>query len=382
MTDLSAQQPTSRRWIDHLEAPFNPCSIETIPEPIQLADGSHVWPLMMSCYQLEEEKEERFGQLNLHMIRAPDMTFATTTVQPLSFGDPHVVLHPPNTRSRHADDTASGILDGKWSRMPSRLGISETSWAFATAHSSGEIRIQALRVPTRKHSDSDGLPSHELYQVTHEAKSSGVPSVDGLDNDDPALCLSLNWDNATTSCDEVPARQNRIVSSYSNGTVAIHDVIYSNTGAAVIETDAWAAHSMLQSPAEVWSVCFAEKCFDTTTAAVISCGDEGQAKVWDIRATNRPMQVLKHHFDAGVTCVAPHPRVEHMLIMGSYDETVCIYDTRYFRPLFRSPPLGGGIWRLKWHPYTNRRLLVAAMHGGARVIDVKGFGSYVRDSTR
>ena len=33
---------------------------------------------------------------------------------------------------------------------------------------------------------------------------------------------------------------------------------------------------------------------------------------------------------------------------------------------------GGGIWRLKWHPTDPQRLLVAAMHGGFKVVDFDG----------
>lgn len=39
-------------------------------------------------------------------------------------------------------------------------------------------------------------------------------------------------------------------------------------------------------------------------------------------------------------------------------------------------PLGGGIWRMKWHPYTNHRLLVAAMHGGCYVYNFRDLSSY------
>jgi hypothetical protein len=40
-------------WMDSTESPMNPCSVETIPEPIELADGSK--RLMLSCYQLKSD---------------------------------------------------------------------------------------------------------------------------------------------------------------------------------------------------------------------------------------------------------------------------------------------------------------------------------------
>jgi hypothetical protein len=42
------------------------------------------------------------------------------------------------------------------------------------------------------------------------------------------------------------------------------------------------------------------------------------------------------------------------------------------RPLCKSSSLGGGIWRIKWHPYTPNRMLVAAMHAGCRVLNFQG----------
>lgn len=32
-------------------------------------------------------------------------------------------------------------------------------------------------------------------------------------------------------------------------------------------------------------------------------------------------------------------------------------------------PVGGGIWRTKWHPTLPDRLLLGCMHGGVRVVD-------------
>jgi hypothetical protein len=38
--------------------------------------------------------------------------------------------------------------------------------------------------------------------------------------------------------------------------------------------------------------------------------------------------------------------------------------------------LGGGIWRMKWHPITPNRMLVAAMHAGCRVLNFGGGNSF------
>ena len=57
------------------------------------------------------------------------------------------------------------------------------------------------------------------------------------------------------------------------------------------------------------------------------------------------------------------------------DENVMLIDTRYInvkQPFWKSGNLGGGIWRMKWHPYTSNRMLVGAMHGGCCVLNFHG----------
>jgi diphthamide biosynthesis protein 7 len=76
-----------------------------------------------------------------------------------------------------------------------------------------------------------------------------------------------------------------------------------------------------------------------------------------------------------------------MFAAGSYDEYVRLYDSRMLhRPLW-NVYVGGGVWRIKWHPMFGKdddgkydKILVAAMHGGCRVVNCTGLGA--RDSGR
>ena len=53
---------------------------------------------------------------------------------------------------------------------------------------------------------------------------------------------------------------------------------------------------------------------------------------------------------------------------SSYDENIFLWDTRsLIRPL-ASHAVGGGVWRLTWHPHYSL-LLAAAMHSGFHVIE-------------
>jgi hypothetical protein len=57
------------------------------------------------------------------------------------------------------------------------------------------------------------------------------------------------------------------------------------------------------------------------------------------------------------------------------DETIHLFDARYMSsqsPLSKTKRLGGGIWRIKWHPYSANHMLVGAMHAGCRVLNFKG----------
>jgi diphthamide biosynthesis protein 7 len=54
----------------------------------------------------------------------------------------------------------------------------------------------------------------------------------------------------------------------------------------------------------------------------------------------------------------------------SYDNTVRLFDTRKLLTPLTQAEVGGGAWRVKWHPAPSRAhdLLVAAMHGGFKVL--------------
>lgn len=62
-----------------------------------------------------------------------------------------------------------------------------------------------------------------------------------------------------------------------------------------------------------------------------------------------------------------------MFAVGSYDEYVRLYDCRMLNNPVWKVHVGGGVWRIKWHPkcddnISGSKILIAAMHGGCRVI--------------
>jgi WD40 repeat protein len=424
---LQPQQP----WMDHIKARLPPCTLETLPEPIELPVSSFeaeragddddrraksrgaqqqsssrlVWPVLLGCYRLEPTNDEedddergqhdqqsrtqqqrRSGRLDLLTIRVPNVT-SNEPSMPLQFESQATTVLDPST--------SSGILDCKWRTQGGR---SETitlnphrylsSRLFATAHATGEVRVHALNVVRAPTEDAggDGTTAHLDVQANVGV---GAPSSELFPGArSSALCLSLNWRHDPPSPHPQehpshPVQSSQIVSTYSNGHVAIHDVLFtpnasdgdddddqSSTTCQIITRDCWSAHSMFTSPSEVWSAAFVGHHHDPYT--ISTGGDEGTLKLWDVRSTSRPTSVLKDHFGAGVTCISPHPRLPDLFAAGSYDESVNLYDVRNVAtPLSRSEGLGGGIWRLQWHPINDRRLLVAAMHGGCLVTQYK-----------
>jgi diphthamide biosynthesis protein 7 len=220
--------PESNTWLHQITTPYNACSLETLP-PLPDGDGGELIPLVVGCYQLNESSSDeipgdnadhadetrekaatRSGELRLYMIRR-DLRFKEPCVVPME----------------------SGILDGKWKKSSSN----GKSPLFASACASGRIHLHSL-----VHDDKSSL---RLDQIAS-------PNVDDGSN---VLCLSLAWDDYTQNASD------RIVSSYSDGTIALHDVSYSQDegeqqNIVLEESQRWDAHSMFGCPSEVWTCSF------------------------------------------------------------------------------------------------------------------------------
>ena len=109
-------------------------------------------------------------------------------------------------------------------------------------------------------------------------------------------------------------------------------------------------------------------------------------KIWDIRSTTTPTQTISKEFESGVTAISSHPSIDNIFAVGSYDEHVRLYDTRMLKEPLCKVHVGGGVWRIKWHSLchfggnVNNKLLVAAMHGGCRVIECNGLTNTYQSS--
>lgn len=204
------------QWLDQTTTAYNACSLETLP--FQCNDPDAKVPLIIGCYQLNESTDgdhpntsTRSGELRLYAIHNGDNLY---------FDKPQVV---------HME---SGVLDGKW-RCRS---VGSSPPLFASACASGRIHLHSLECGS----------DNTSWRLNHAASTE---SEHGTSN---ALCLSLAWDRYTKSANEF----DRIVSSYSDGTVALHNVLYSKEQTTISETERWDAHSMFGCPSEVWTCSF------------------------------------------------------------------------------------------------------------------------------
>lgn len=124
-------------------------------------------------------------------------------------------------------------------------------------------------------------------------------------------------------------------------------------------------------------------------------------KMWDRRQGFDAPVLQNKRFDAGVTAIQTNVFDEHLVAVGrwviqlspksagrgqpfpltmafaffsvlSYDANLRIFDKRNLRRPLLEQDVGGGIWRVKWHPHASRKhdLLVACMHDGFKVVNV------------
>lgn len=413
------------KYMDVRIAPCNPCSLETIPVPIRLANGQFVWPMIMSCYELttttattisdndddklkqqqqqslppsdeplvaasdskvagndagtivssltctetsslttqepssttassgsnqvrqpvtthhQSQQNHRVGHMDISFLAVPSVR-TTLSAMPLQFDPKPITITVPS------QDNGGGILDGQWCCMPSYMinnkvhtNNSNQNFCFASAHSTGEVQLHALHVIPNNNDDEQQYintndPS-QLVKIEYLGQSSKptTTTTTGISQSTP-LCLSLRWDESTqftrTTDSSSTLPPSRIVSTYSNGTVSIHDVTTVTTDdydqnsdslfkqVQIIEYDRWNAHTMYptKAPAEVWTAAFVgSNTNETKTNIVWSGGDDCQLKIWDIRSTNRPMLLFHNLFDAGITCISPHPTNNNIVAVGS-----------------------------------------------------------------
>ncbi len=87
----------------------------------------------------------------------------------------------------------------------------------------------------------------------------------------------------------------------------------------------------------------------------------------------------------GVTTIQQSPFQENLVAIGrfeqhfisflneecSYDEYLTLWDTRLLKNPLMKLGLGGGVWRLKWHPTSPKYIAVCLMRAGFGVVEIE-----------
>lgn len=222
-------------------------------------------------------------------------------------------------RLLHTVDTA-GVFDMKWSPAAPLL-------AQADAHG----RLALWRLEQEDGSDKGGV----LTDVCAGDISS-------------SMCLYVDWNQTAES----------LSVGLSDGSLSV----ISMREDRLEVSEQWTAHQY-----EVWT-CY----FDRARPHLLYSGsDDCSFSCWDLRES--PPNVVfrnKKSHNMGVCCIAQNPSDGNMLLTGSYDEFLRVWDVRStVKPVNeKSLNLGGGVWRIKYHPSIADVVLAACMHNGFAIV--------------
>lgn len=155
------------------------------------------------------------------------------------------------------------------------------------------------------------------------------------------------------------------------------------------------AHVLFGEAIPAWIVAW-----DASGTRLLSGGDDCALRLWDASAPGGPLPLASacKTYSAGVTSGAWHPaeaKCGNVLAVGSYDESVRVWDARALQRPFAEAQTGGGVWRTKWVPSRpgagpggdggadddGWMLALACMHGGSTVLRVDDLASSATSSS-
>ncbi|KAH8288257.1 hypothetical protein KR044_008981 [Drosophila immigrans] len=227
-------------------------------------------------------------------------------------------------------DTAA-ILDMKW--LPA--WTDDSGPQLATVNALGQLEIYELLPDDRR----------LLQRASCEL---GTKTGDDV----PALALSLDWQR------DEDADTVQLLVSDSLGNV--HRLRYTSQG-DLSSINYWHAHDF-----EAWTCAFDR----WSRGVVYSGGDDCLLHAYDLRQEPEQRVWTNRAHGAGVTALLSHPELEHLLLTGSYDERLRVFDTRAMKRTIAELNLDGGIWRIKPHPKRSNLLLAACMYNNFSVVDM------------
>mmetsp|Transcript_29785 Transcript_29785/g.41130 ORF Transcript_29785/g.41130 Transcript_29785/m.41130 type:complete len:380 (-) Transcript_29785:89-1228(-) len=262
-------------------------------------------------------------------------------------------------------------------QMNSHSGSNENSYTLEWKSSlTTEAVFDIQWAPTHLYSNSAGVKlaqagadgSVEIYNISSELAtnldcsedSTGEPTFQAIQkigcSEEGGLCTSVAW-SAPTS----PA------ALIATATSACELVVLDATAPGAMRPTMLLpqAHQL-----EIWNIAFHRY----QSMLLLSGADDCCFKGWDLRlgggeGADPVLEGLfsnRREHGAGVCCISPSPWQEHVILTGSYDEKIRLWDTRSLsKPIVTTQVSApGGVWRLKWHPDKRGMLVAACMYGG------------------
>ncbi|XP_077259933.1 diphthine methyltransferase [Temnothorax americanus] len=227
----------------------------------------------------------------------------------------------------------SAVLDMKWLHVVDAV---ETRVLLAVVDSTGYLQIHQL--------ENDG----EKLELVLVAKLK-------VNDDENVLALSLDWSREKYTA-SFPIHDTSILVSDSAGQIS--RFTWRESG-DLTKDFAWPAHMF-----QAWIVAFDYR----DPFVFYSGGDDDRFLCFDCRTGSRPVVESKEH-TTGVTSVHSNVNETFLLATGSYDQSVRLWDKRNFKKPISKICLDGGIWRLKWDPFTRQYLFAACMRNGFNIVN-------------
>ncbi|XP_056648191.1 diphthine methyltransferase [Diorhabda sublineata] len=237
---------------------------------------------------------------------------------------------------------------------------------FSIHHRNGLKLLQRIDTPAildqkwcHKKIDNDSIlgvvdaeKSVSLYKLNGYTLELELITTYKVDSDtSETLVLSLDWSKSVSNCNEI-----EIACSDSKGN--IHLLELDNN--ILVLKDSWHGHDF-----EAWITGF----YYWDTNIIFSGGDDCLFLKFDKRVGSQPISKNKNH-GAGVTSFHSNSFKEYLVASGSYDEHVRLWDVRKMKSEIDTIKMPGTLWRLKWDPFEQNKLLAACMLGGVHILNI------------
>lgn len=375
--------------------------------------------LAVTCYQLDESSptssQVRAGRV--HFYSVIDCPGDKPTLKDLK-----VQLSGESTFLPHLT-CAAGVFDIRWSLDTQSEAPSSAIVNLALSDGT----LVRYEVSPIKAADSDSNQGAFVYEsvsikelVTLPAESEGDLAI-GVDvarisnfsriNEDENDAAEADASSSTPS----PSPSELAAVGYQTGALAVFDLGSSSTSPIWSSSDAhmaeiWQTQWLHDASYDAAATLASPGSLDLTTEAYgrnvgslfLSGSDDCSLKLWDVRRDPESGAVAENrkHYSMGVTsfaspmaspCSVARALLPNCVLVGSYDESLSIWDLRRLVRPVSSISLGGGVWRLRWLPtleiYKSATIVestsstgqeaylaVAAMHAGFKVVRISQSG--------